>query len=264
MAVIAKSEREIKVDSILISQPEPTNGKSPYYDIAEKFNIKVDFRQFIQIEEITPKEFRKERIDPTKFSAVIFTSKVVIKHFFRVSKEMRFTMPADTKYFCASEAIALYLQKFIEYRKRKVFYPKDKKHTIFSLLEKHKNKENFLFPCASYPFDDVRKMDIPDFLKEKEFDFAEVVIYRIVCSDLSDLEEIYYDVIVFFAPLGIKSLFKNFPAFKQKKTRIAALGNATAKAVDDHQLTLDIAAPIPGIPSMKAAIEHYLKKVNDI
>lgn len=264
MAVSAKSEREIKVESILISQPEPTSGRSPYYDLGDKYNIKVDFRQFIQIEEITSKEFRKERITPTDFSAVIFTSKVVIEHFFKISKEMRFTMPADTKYFCTSEAIALYLQKFIEYRKRKVFYPKDKKHTIFSLLEKHKNKENFLFPCASYPFDDVRKTDIPDFLKEKEFNFAEVVVYRIVCSDLSDLKDIYYDIIVFFAPLGIKSLFENFPDFKQNKTRIAALGNATAKAVDDHKLILDIAAPVPGMPSMTAAIEQYLKKANDL
>lgn len=255
--------RETEVASILISQPEPANKKSPYFDLAKKHNITVDFRQFIQIEDISGKEFRKERVDPSTFSAIIFTSKVAIRHFFRICGEIRLTMPANTKYFCSSEAIALFLQKFIEYRKRKVFFPKDNKSTLFTLLEKHKAKENFLYPCASYPFEDIRKSDIPDFLKEKEFNYAEVIIYRIVCSDLSDLEEIYYDIIVFFTPLGIKSLFKNFPGFKQNKTRLAALGPATAKAIADHDLVLDIKAPAPGMPSMTAAIEQYLLKVNE-
>ncbi len=256
---IAREKREVK--SILISQPKPNNSKNPYTDLAEKYNVKIDFRKFIQIEGITGKEFRKTRVNPIEYSAVIFTSKMAIEHFFRICGELRITMPQDTKYFCSSEVIALYLQNFIEYRKRKVFFKKDSKTDLFALLEKHKG-EKYLYPCASYPFEDVRKNDIPNFLKEKGIDFTESTIYRIVCSDLSDLEDIFYDMIVFFTPLGIRSLFKNFPDFKQNNTRIAAFGPVTLKAILDHNLIPDVKAPSPEAKSMKDAIGLYLKEVN--
>ncbi len=252
--------REVK--SILISQPEPVNPKNQYTELAEKYGIKIDFRKFIQLESISGKEFRKAKISPLDFSAIIFTSKTAIQHFFRICTELRITMPPETKYFCSSEAVALYLQKFIEFRKRKVFYKKDAKHTLFTLLEKNKSSERFLYPCAAYPFEEAKNNEIPNFLKEKGFDYAESTIYKIVCSDLSDLEEIFYDMIVFFTPLGIQSLFKNFPDFKQNHTRIAAFGQTTAKAVLDHDLNLDVKAPSPEAKSMTGAIDLYLKQLN--
>jgi len=247
------------VETILISQPEPPKDKrNPYNDLAEKWGIKVDFRKFIEIQDITAKEFRKYRTVPTDYSAIIFTSRLAIRHFFRICQEMRITMPQETKYFCSSEMVGLYLQNYIEYRKRKVFYPKkDNKNTLFTLLDKHKGKEKFLFPCANN-----RKNDIPLHLETKEFDFSEVQIYKVVCSDLSDLKDIYYDMIVFFTPLGITSLFENFPDFEQKKTRMAAWGTTTHDALVGHDLELDVSAPLPELPSMTMAIEDYLRKVN--
>ncbi len=251
----ARHQRPVK--TILISQPEPPKDKrNPYVDLAEKWGIKVDFRKFIEIQGVTAKEFRKYKMLPTDFSAIIFTSRQAITHFFRICQELRITMPQETKYYCSSEMVGLYLQNFIEYRKRKVFFPKDKKTTLFNLLDKHKNKENFLYPCANN-----RKNDIPEYLAQKEFDFSEAVIYRVLCSDLSDLKNIYYDMIVFFSPLGIKSLFENFPDFQQKNTRLAAWGKITHKALEEHNLELDVCAPLPDLPSMTMAIEHYLKKL---
>ncbi|MCB0516040.1 MAG: uroporphyrinogen-III synthase [Chitinophagales bacterium] len=246
--------REVK--TILISQPQPS-GKSPYLDLSEKYNLKIDFYQFIQVEGVTAKEFRREKANPADFTAIIFNSRTAIEHFFRLCGEMRATISPDMKYFCSSEAIALYLQKFIDYRKRKVFYNKNNKSDLYSLLEKHKAKEKFLYPCA-----DIRSNDVPDFLQENNFNYSEAVIYHIVSSDLSDLKDIYYDIIVFFTPLEIKSLYDNFPDFEQKNTRIACWGQSAAQALLDHGLRIDIHAPSPELPSMTMALEDYVQKVN--
>jgi len=253
----ATAARETAVKTILISQPAPLNAKNPYASLSDKYNVKIDFRKFIQIDPVSLKEFRRYRISPDEFSAVILTSKSAIDHFFKLCKDLRVEMPADTKYFCSSEAVALYLQKFIEYRKRKVFYSKkDGKTDLYGLLKKHKDNENFLFPCANN-----HKKDIPNYLEENEFDYKEVTIYNVISSDLSDLENIFYDMIVFFTPLGIKSLYDNFPDFKQNNTRLAAYGKLTSKAMENHDLIVDVSAPSPETPSMTMAIEAYLKKV---
>jgi uroporphyrinogen-III synthase len=225
--------------------------------LARKHNIKIDFRQFIHVECISAKEFRKTRINPLDYTAVIFTSRNAISHFFRVCGEMRIKMPDTTKYFCASEAIALYLQKFILYRKRKVFFSKiSSPNGLQTILKKHKKKEKFLLPCSAN-----RKSALAKHLKENDFKYAEADIYETVASDLSDLENIYYDMIVFFSPLGLKSLFINFPDFKQKDTRIAAFGPTTSKAVIEHGLNLDVKAPAPESPSMTMAIHRYIKSL---
>lgn len=244
------------VKSILISQPKPT--KSPYYALAKKHNIKIDFRQFIQVEGIHSKEFRKSKIQLLDFSAIIFTSRNAIKHFFRICEELKIKMPQTTKYFCASEAIALYLQKFTLYRKRKVFFGKSNSTKgLTSLLTKHKTKEKFLLPCS-----ENRKADLPDFLQKNSFTHQEAPLYNTVASNLSDLKNIYYDIIVFFSPLGIKSLFHNFPDFKQSDTRIATFGPTTTRTAQEYGLRLDIQAPLPGSPSMTMAIEKYINIVN--
>lgn len=255
--VNADTKKDLKVKSILISQPKPENGKSPYFDLAEKYNIKIDFRQFIQVDGVPGKEFRKQRITINDFTGVIFTSRSSIDHFFRVCEDLRVKMSQETKYFCVSEAIALYLQKYTQYRKRKVFYGDGSMKSMMDVLKKHKTNEKILLPCS-----DVRKPDLPDFLKKNKFDFQEGIFYRTVASDLSDLENIFYDMIVFFSPSGVQSLFQNFPDFKQNNTRIAAFGPATSKAIIDAGLRLDVKAPIPQAPSMTAAIERYLKEVN--
>ena len=246
------------VRSILISQPEPTNNKSAYFDLARKHSIKIDFRPFIHVEGISSKEFRKTRINLLDYSAVIFTSRNAISHFFRICEEMRITMPQDTKYFCASEAIALYLQKFILYRKRKVFFSKiSSPNGLQTILKKHKKNETFLLPCSAN-----RKSALATFLKNNDFKYAGADIYETVASDLSDLEDIYYDMIVFFSPLGLKSLFINFPNFEQKDTRIAAFGPTTSKAVIECGLCLDVKAPAPESPSMTMPIHRYIKSLN--
>lgn len=246
-----------KVQSILISQPKPEMGKSPYYDLAKKMKVKVDFLPFIHVEEIAGKDFRKDKIKLTDYSAVIFNSRNSIDHFFRICEELRTRMPQDTKYFCINEAVALYLQKYILYRKRKVFYSTGKEEDLMDLLLKHKNNEKFLLPCS-----DVHKEGLCTFMAEEGFDFDKAVIYKTVSSNLSELSKLQYDVLVFFSPLGVKSLFENFPKFKQKGIRIGAFGKATAKAVLDAGLSLDIEAPLPETPSMTSALENYLIGVN--
>ncbi len=250
------SEPLIKdVKSILISQPKPSNAKSPYFSLAEKYDVKVDFRKFIQVESVPVKQFRKYKVNPQDHTAVIFTSRNSITHFFAICEDLRITMSSDMKYFCSSEAIALYLQKFIQYRKRKVFFGKQGTlNGLKDVMKKHKDKETFLFPCATN-----RKDDIPNFLSENGFKWSEAPIYQTVASDLSDLENIFYDMIVFFSPLGLKSLYTNFPEFKQNETRIAVFGPTTAKTATDYELRLDVEAPQPGLPSMTMAIESYIK-----
>ena len=242
-----------KVLSILVSQPKPESDKSPYYGLAEKHKLKIDFRSFIHIEGINAQEFRKERVGLENYNAVIFTSRNAVDHYFRMCEEMRVPIRDSVKYFCVSEAIAYYLQKYVIYRKRKIFHGKQTFNDLIALLKKH-NEGQFLLPCS-----DILKQEIPVKLEENELEYTKAVIYRTVCSDLSDLANVNYDMLVFFSPSGIKSLFQNFPGFQQNSTRIAAFGPTTAQAVEDAGLTLNVRAPLPHAPSMTMAIEAYLK-----
>ena len=251
----AKIEKYKRVRSILVSQPKPE--RSPYYQLEKKYGIKVDFRPFIHVEPVTEKEFRKTRIRPDEFTAVILTSKNAIENYFRLCEEMRIKVSADMKYFCISEAIANYLQKFIVYRKRKVFVGKRHMSDLAVPIKKHKEKESFLLPISN-----LGKKDVVDWLNENEVEFQEAMMYRTVSSDLSDLADITYDVLVFFSPLGIKSLYENFPEFQQNETRMAIYGNSTKRAVEDRGLIINIPAPAPGIPSMSMALEKYLQESN--
>ena len=249
-------EKKIKVKSILVTQPKPETDKSPFYDLAKKLNLKIDFRSFIHVEGIPAKDFRKEKISPLDFTAVIFTSRNAIDHYFRICEEMKIEVPAEMKYFCITEAVALYMQKYVQYRKRKISIGKQTTADLIELLKKHKT-EKFFYPCT-----DVYTDSIPVFLKDNGSDFSAAVIYKTVCSDLSDLAEVNYDMIVFFSPSGIKTLFKNFPDFKQNNTRLPTFGPTTAKAVVDAGLTINIQAPTPAFPSMTMAIEDYVKRMN--
>lgn len=250
--------RNLKVEKILISQPKPTTTKSPYNNLEEKYKISVDFRPFIQVEQVPFKEFRKEKIDILSHTAVIFTSRNAVDNFFRVCKDSRIEVPADMKYYCISEQTANYLQKYITIRKRKLFVGKKTALDLIEVLKKHKT-EKYLFPCSN-----IRKDDIPKFLSDNGYSFTEAVLYRTVASDLSDLADVNYDIIAFFSPSGVNSLFVNFPNFKQNKTRIAAFGPTTAQAVRDAGLELNIEAPLPNAPSMTGALEVYIQKVNNI
>lgn len=246
----------MKVKSILVSQPEPSTVKSPYFGLAEKNGLKIDFRPFIQVEGVPAKEFRQTRIQILEHSAVIFTSRTAIDHFFRVAQELRLTIPDAMKYFCISEATAFYLQKYIVYRKRKIFYADGRFSDLMNVMKKHKD-EKLLVPLS-----DIHKQEIPELLNKEGHKYTKAILYRTVSSDLSDLKEIKYDVLVFFSPSGIKSLYQNFPAFEQNETRIASFGPSTAKAVRDAGLRLDIEAPTSQAPSMTMALEQYIKKVN--
>ena len=245
-----------KVQSILVSQPQPESDKSPYYGLAEKLKVKIDFRSFIHVEGIGAQEFRKDRIALDQFNAVIFTSRNAVDHYFRMCEEMRVPIRDSVKYFCVSEAIGYYLQKYVIYRKRKIFHGKQTFGDLIGVLKKH-YEGPFLLPCS-----DILKKDIPKYLEDNNLEYSKAVIYRTVCSDLSDLSNVNYDMLVFFSPSGIKSLFQNFPEFKQKETRIAAFGPTTAKAVEDAGLTLNVRAPLPHAPSMTMAIEDYIKTAN--
>ncbi len=246
----------MKIRTVLVSQPKPQTDKSPYFDLAKKLNLKVDFRSFIHVEGLSAKEFRKNKINILDHTAVIFTSRTAIDHFFRICEEMRITVPETMKYFCISESTAFYLQKYIIYRKRKVFYGNSKFDELIEILTKYKS-EKFIVPLS-----DKFKAEIPVKLEENGFDFTKAILYKTVISDLSDLENVYYDVLVFFSPSGIKSLFTNFPNFQQNSTKIAAFGPTTSNAVKEHGLKLDIAAPNPQSPSMTMALESFIKKHN--
>ncbi|SHJ32860.1 uroporphyrinogen-III synthase [Tangfeifania diversioriginum] len=246
----------MKIKSILVSQPKPETAKSPYYDLAEKSNIKIDFRPFIHVEGVSAKDFRQTRIHILEHSAVIFTSRTAIDHFFRIAQEMRLTVPDSMKYFCISEATAFYLQKYIVYRKRKIFYGNGKFSDLINVMKKHKD-EKFLVPLS-----DIHKEQIPDLLDKGGYKYTKAVLYRTVSSDLSDLKDVNYDILVFFSPSGIRSLFDNFPDFQQNNTRIACFGPTTAKAVKEAGLRLDIQAPTAKSPSMTMALEQYIKKMN--
>ncbi|NOQ71648.1 MAG: uroporphyrinogen-III synthase [Crocinitomix sp.] len=243
----------MSVKTILVSQPKPETEKSPYFDLADKYKLKIDFRPFINIEGLTTREFREQKVELSKMTAVILTSKTAVDHFFRIAEETRFKVPDAMKYFCMSEAVAYYLQKYVVYRKRKIFYGRTNITDLMEVLKKHKG-EKYLLPCS-----DILRATIPNTLEENNINFAKLVLYRTVASDLSDLEDVKYDILVFFSPSGIESLLKNFPGFKQNKTMIAAFGPTTANAVKQNNLRLDIHAPLPQAPSMTMAIEQFIK-----
>ena len=242
------------IKTILVSQPKPEGDKSPYFDLAEKYKLKIDFRPFIHVQGIDAQEFRSQKVNISEHTAIILTSKTAIDHFFRICEETRFEVPDSMKYFCISEAVALYLQKYVTYRKRKIFFGKQSIEDLVEVMKKHK-AEKFLLPCT-----DILRDKIPITLEEHKYNFTKAVLYRTVASDLSDLEDVYYDMLVFFSPGGIESLFKNFPDFKQNNTRIAAFGPTTANAVIKNNLRLDVHAPMPNAPSMTAAIELFVKE----
>ncbi len=245
----------MKVKTILVSQPEPSSEKSPYNRLQNKHKLTIDFRPFIHVEGVDAKEVRQQKIDFKNYDNIILTSRNAVDHFFRLCKEMRYSVPNTTKYFCLSEAVAYYLQKYVVYRKRKIYVGKGKIEDLENVLNKFET-ETFLFPTS-----DTLKKDIPSFLDEIKLRWTRAILYRTVVSDLSDLRDVYYDILVFFSPSGIESLFKNFPDFKQNKTRISAYGNSTIKAAEDAGLTVQIKAPTPVSPSMTMAIEQYVENI---
>lgn len=247
---------EKKVKTILVSQPEPNTQSSPYFDLAKKQKVKIDFRSFIHVAPVDVAEFRKQKVNIPSYGAVILTSRNAVDHFFRVCDELRYQVPDTMKYFCMSEAIAYYLQKYVVYRKRKIFTGKTHFVDLMPLIKKHR-EEKFLLPSS-----DILKPVIPELLEKDKIDYTRAVLYNTVCSDLTDLADVYYDVLVFFSPSGIKSLFQNFPDFQQNDTRIAAFGPTTWQAVEEAGLRLDIKAPSKEAPSMTMALDQYIKKVN--
>ena len=244
----------MKIKTILVTQPEPVGEKSPYHDLSKKMGVKIDFRPFIKIEPIAGQDFRQDRVNILDHSAVIFTSRNAVDHFFRIAKEMRVLVPEMMKYYCVSESVAYYVQKYIVYRKRKVFIGKQTFGDLMDVIKKHRG-EKFLVPCT-----DIQKQEIPELLDKAGIAYNKAIIYRTVAADLSDLKEVKYDMLVFFSPAGIESLKRNFPDFSQNGTVIAAFGPTTVRAVRDAGLRLDIEAPLPEAPSMTGAIELYMKR----
>ena len=246
----------MKVKTILVSQPEPKIENSPYFDLSEKQKVKIDFRPFIHVEGVPSKDIRQQKVDLNNYTAIILTSRNAVDHFFRVAEEMRFKVPDAMKYFCQSEAVAYYLQKYVVYRKRKIYVGKRNFADLSPLIKKYKD-EKFLLPTT-----DKLKSEVPEILNGLNINWKEAVFYKTVISDLSDLENVTYDILVFFSPSGIESLFHNFPEFKQNDTKIAVFGNTTIKAVEEKGLRVDIAAPTPETPSMTMALQKYIDKAN--
>jgi uroporphyrinogen-III synthase len=246
----------MKVKTILVSQPEPKVENSPYFELQQKHKVKIDFRPFIHVEGVNAKEIRLQKIDLNNFTAIILTSKNSVDHFFRVADEMRYKVPEGLKYFCQSEAVAFYLQKYVVYRKRKIYVGQKDFIDLTTLLKKYKD-EKFLLPAS-----DQLNAEAPIILNNLKVDWTQAVFYKTVMSDLSDLADVYYDVLAFFSPTGIKSLFMNFPDFEQNETRIAVFGSTTQKEALEHGLRVDIMAPTPESPSMTMALDKYISKVN--
>lgn len=260
---MAKADRSInkstgknghKVNSILITQPRPDSEKSPYFDLAKKYDLKLEFHPFIRVEGLSGKEFRKQRIDITEYTAIIFNSRNAIDHFFRICEELKVKISQEMKYFCITEAVALYLQKFILYRKRKVFFSADgSTEGLLEVINKHKNNEKFILPTA-----DNGKNDIAQFLTAHNSSFVEATLYRTVANDITPVMSNGFDMILFFSPFSVQTLFDHDPKFKQNGTLIGAFGPTTSKAIEDMGLRLDVKAPAPNAPSMVAALEQYL------
>lgn len=246
----------MKVKSILISQPNPGDKKTVYHSLAEKFNLKLDFRPFIELDPIPGKDLRRQKVNILEHTAIILNSRNAVDNFFRVVEELKLDLPITMKYFCINEGISLYIQKYTVLRKRKVFYGKGTEKEFLAEIKKHSG-ENYLFPCS-----DIRKNIIPDFLVEHNITHKEAIFYKTITSDLSDLAHVFYDVIVFFSPADIKSLFDNFPKFQQNNTRIAGYGATTDEAIREAGLTNSIPAPTPESASMVSALEKYIFKAN--
>jgi uroporphyrinogen-III synthase len=244
------------VKTILVSQPEPKVENSPYFDLIDRQKVKIDFIPFIHVEGVSGKQVRSQKVDLANYTAIILTSRNAVDHFFRIADELRFKVPDTMKYFCQSEAVAYYLQKYVVYRKRKIYVGKRTFTELSPLIKKYKT-ENFLLPAS-----DKLKPEVPRVLNELNVDWTESVFYKTVVSDLSDLKDVFYDILVFFSPSGIESLFENFPDFKQNDTRIAVFGNTTVKASLEKGLRVDIQAPTPETPSMTMALEKYIKQQN--
>ena len=245
------------IKKILISQPEPTSASSPYFDIAKRYNVEIVFRPFIKVETLTPKEFRAQKISILEHTAIVFTSRHSIDNFFMLAKEMRIPIPEDMKYFCITETVAQYIQKYVQYRKRKVFFGTTGKiDDLLPTILKHKNERYFL------PLSDVHSNDFSNLLDSKNITHSDAIMYRTVSNDFAKDEPFDYDMLIFFSPSGVQSLQKNFPDFEQGNIVIGTLGPATAKAVRDAGLRLDIEAPSPQYPSISAAIDDHLRKAN--
>lgn len=251
----------------MVSQPKPTSEKSPYFDIAEKYNVKIDFRPFIKVEPIFAKEFRQQKVSILDHTAIVFTARTAIDHFFRLCEEMRITVPETMKYFCVSESVALYLQKYIQYRKRKIFFGATGKiEDLMTVINKHADEKYLVAVADVYDANksvaESPKDDILALLSKSRVSFTKAVMYKTVSTDFSQDKSFDYDMLVFFSPSGIASLFKNFPKFEQGEIKIACFGSTTAKAAKDAGLTVNIEAPSPETPSMTAALEQYLKEFN--
>lgn len=244
------------IKKILISQPEPSSEKSPYFDIEREYGVEMKFHPFFKVEGLTAKEFRRQKVSILDHTAVVFTSRHAIDNFFKLAKEMRITIPEDMKYFCIIEHIALYIQKYVQYRKRKVFFgTTGKMDDLVQLMAKHK-QEKYLIPLSSVHNDDLQKL-----LDSKKLNYDECVMYRTVTNDFTDEEKknFNFDMLVFFSPTGVQALYKNFPDFKQNDIKIAAFGTATAKEIEKSGLRLDIAAPTKEYPSMTSALKYFLR-----
>ncbi len=247
----------MKIRNILVSQPEPADlEKSPYGELARNYNLNIDFNKFIKVEGVSGREFRQNRINLLDFSAIIFTSRNSVDHFFRMAQELRAEIPDTMKYFCISESTAFYLQKYVQYRKRKIFHGKQSFEQLMEIIRKHK-EEKYLLPCS-----DIHKISMTKLLDNAGINYKKAIFYKTLASDLSHIDIASYDMLIFFSPSGVKSLFKNFPKFKQNSTLIAAFGPTTSKAVAEAGLKLDIAAPTKTAPSMTMAIEQYIQKEN--
>ncbi len=250
-------DMKVKIKNILVSQPQPTDfEKSPYSELALRYKVNIDFHKFIKIEGVSSSEFRKDKVYIQNHTAIIFTSRNAVDHFFRIAKEMRVEISDSMKYFCISEAAAFYLQKYVQFRKRKIFHGKQNFNDLLDIIKKHKN-EKFLLPCS-----DIHKLSLIKLLDANKINYTKAVIYKTLASDLSDVDIEGYDLLVFFSPAGVKSLFKNFPNFSQNHTLIGAFGPTTIKAVKDAGLKLDVVAPTKTALSMTVAIEQYLNKAN--
>ncbi|MDE6820782.1 uroporphyrinogen-III synthase [Bacteroides acidifaciens] len=246
----------MKIKKVLVSQPKPASEKSPYYDIAEKYGVKIDFRPFIKVESLSAKEFRQQKISILDHTAVLFTSRHAIDHFFNLCTELRVAIPETMKYFCVTEAVALYIQKYVQYRKRKIFFGATGKiEDLIPSIVKHKT-EKYLVPMS-----DVHNDDVKNLLDKNGIQHTEAVMYRTVSNDFTS-EEFDYDMLVFFSPAGVTSLKKNFPDFNQKEIKIGTFGSTTAQAVRDAGLRLDLEAPTVQAPSMTAALDMFIKENN--
>jgi uroporphyrinogen-III synthase len=239
-----------------VSQPEPQNPKSPYFELARKYNLKIDFKPFIQVEGVAVKDFRQQKINILDFTAVVFTSKTGIDHFFRICTEMRVCVPDTMKYFCITENVAFYLQKYIVYRKRKIFHGKAKFQDLIEIIIKHKEDNYFV------PLSEPHNAEIPELLDKNSIRYTIGTMYKTISSDFSNVKDFDYDILVFYSPSGIKSLRENFPDFIQGEIKIAAFGPTTASAVEHEGLRLDINAPNQKAPSMTMALDDFLKEYN--